>query len=119
MSMRVTAGGAWPGWLRGMRSFRVDGGLQEWENVTEEFFDATQEVVHVITGQLRSSGKASVEADGASFVGTVEYTAPYAAEEFGRGGPHDAIQRGYENVMERFPEAVQRTLAAALEGAFR
>ena len=118
MSLRIKLGGAWPNWRRAASTFRLSGGLEEWEQVTERYFDATQEVVHVITGRLRDSGKVSVVQEGSRFVGTVEYSAPYAAEEFGRGGPHDALQRGFEMTRGEFPDAAARAIGSAVERAF-
>ncbi len=118
MSLRIKLGGAWPNWRRAATTFQMEGGLEEWEAVTERYFDATQEVVHVITGQLRDSGKVSVTEDGKRFVGEVEYSAPYAAEEFGRGGSHDALQRGWEMVRGEFPNAASKALKSAVERAF-
>jgi hypothetical protein len=118
VSFRIRVGGAWETWRKATRTFDSSGGLDEWEQVTEKFFDATQEVVHVITGQLRNSGKVSVTEQSGRFQGEVEYTASYAAEEFGRGGPHDALQRGYELVQGEFEPAVQRALQKAVERAF-
>lgn len=118
MSFRIKLGGAWPNWRRAATTFQMDGGVEEWEAATERYFDATQEVVHVITGQLRDSGKVSVTTEGTRFVGEVEYSAPYAAEEFGRGGPHDALQRGWEMVRDEFPKAASNAIGKAVERAF-
>lgn len=118
MSIRVKLGGAWPRWVAS-RTYQRDAGLEEWEAICEEMFDATQEVVHVITGRLRSSGSVSVTTDShGRFVGVVEYSAPYAAEEALRGGPHDYMQRGYEAVQGKFSPAVGRALERAVERAF-
>ena len=60
----------------------------------------------------------SVTEDRGRFIGEVEYSAPYAAEEFGRGGPHDALQRGWEMVRDEFPKAASNAIGKAVERAF-
>jgi hypothetical protein len=81
-------------------------GLPSWSAATSAFFEATQSVVHVITGELRASGTMSAHEQGGDIIGTVEYTAPYARYEFRRGGSHDAMTRGWEIAQERFRSAM-------------
>jgi hypothetical protein len=119
MSLKITLGGAWQQWAKqASRTYSKDASFTEWQNATERFFDASQAVVHVITGRLRQSGSVSVYADGDRFVGEVEYSAPYALTEAARGGPHDYMQLAYEATVDEFPPAVGRALERMVERQF-
>jgi hypothetical protein len=58
---------------------------------------------------LKDSGQFDIETQGNRVVGLVGYTAPYSAYEFGRGGSHDAISRGWETSQGLFQEAMGKT----------
>jgi hypothetical protein len=75
-----------------------ESGEQKWDEATAAFYAATQQVVHVISGALRASGRYTVVRDGDRLVGQVEYgggSADYAEYERRRGGEHDFMQRGW------------------------
>lgn len=81
------------------RASRPDVLRPEWEQANEIFFDRTQQYVHVITGDLKSSGRQRVVIEGGRLVGYVQYgdgTVDYAQAELDRGGDHDFLGRGWE-----------------------
>lgn len=96
-------------WQEGFAHLPQNMGLEGatvWELASEVFFDRTQEFVHVVTGRLKRSGRRlPVEVSGGQLTSGVEYTAPYAEIEFGRGGDHDAIQRAWVASQELFDAA--------------
>jgi hypothetical protein len=99
-------------WERGFRYLAGEvaaRGVPTWQAATEVFFEATQRYVHVITGQLKASGRMAVRAEGDQIVGEVAYEAHYAVYEFRRGGAHDALTRGWETA-----EATYRTAMGEL-----
>ncbi len=87
-----------------------------WTAGVEVFFGATQDVVHVVSGDLKRSGHASVAVVGPEMVGTVEYDAEYAMDEILRGGDHDFMQRGFEQVQGVFESALLTAVAAQFNG---
>lgn len=87
-----------------------------WHAGVEVFFGATQDVVHVVTGNLKRSGHASVVIAGPEIVGTVAYDAEYAMDEILRGGDHDFMQRGFEQVQGVFESALLTAIAAQFNG---
>lgn len=77
-----------------------------WAAATDVLFDATQQVVHVVTGNLKASGSSSTMIAGPLVVGVIEYDADYAMDEIMRGGTHDFMQRGLEQVEGLFQGAL-------------
>ena len=78
-----------------------------WHLANEQFYDRTQEYVHVVSGALKSSGREEVGLDGARVVATVEYgneDVPYAQIEIDRGGEHDFMGRAWEDSQEVFQD---------------
>jgi hypothetical protein len=58
-------------WERGFRYLAGEvaaRGVPTWQAATEVFFEATQRYVHVITGQLKASGRMAVRAEGDQIV---------------------------------------------------
>jgi hypothetical protein len=99
------------GWERGafLLGFDLANRTAPWELAAKEFYDATQEVVHVITGRLKRSGSYGVERTRRGPVAFVGYTAWYAQVEIDRGGDHDFMGRGWEIAQAKFSAAVGDT----------
>lgn len=70
------------------------------------FFNATQDAVHVITGELKASGRVASDMKGGVFEGRVLYDADYASYEHDRGGSHAFLDRGWEMTEADFSAAV-------------
>jgi hypothetical protein len=104
-------------WIGGLERLDQPDMLDEaaWEQATEVFFGRTQELVHVISGGLKSSGRRKTDREGDRIVGEVSYggtpECDYAVYEFRRGGSHDALGRGAE-VTNRLYEATLAKIVA-------
>lgn len=87
-------------------------------------FEETQQMVHVITGSLKASGRVKNQRTEDGWEGTISYggQAPgmphpvvsYAKEEFGRGENHDAL-RNTHAYREDFLNAMTATVRARLK----
>jgi hypothetical protein len=100
--MRIVVPEKFQRWTLGARTlaggFRGVGGPL-WHLANEQFFSYTQEYVHVVSGDLKRSGREEVGLEGARVVATVEYgneEVPYAQIEIDRGGDHDFMGRAWE-----------------------
>lgn len=68
----------------------------------QRVYERSQELVPVDTGQLKDSGNVSVDVDGASATGMVEYTANHAAPvEFGAQGrePRPYLRTAWDEII--------------------
>lgn len=89
-------------------------GQRRWKQATEAMFDASQEVVHVITGNLKASGRIEVTPELGAVVGEVAYGGEvgidrfvdYAEYEAARGGEHDYLLRAFLETEDQFMEAM-------------
>lgn len=104
-------------WIDALESTGWSGKAEEeWKKAVEVLYDRTQGLVHIDTGELIGSGETRSFRRGDSLVGEVEYTAPYAIYEFGRGDSHDALNRAFEQVRDVFPEAMVRAMRIQILG---
>ena len=94
-----------------------DDALEAWQQAIDVMFDRTQQLVHIDTGELISSGSTRSFRRGDNLVGEVEYSAPYAVYEFGRGDSHDALNRAFELMGDVFPDAMIRVMRTQFLGA--
>jgi hypothetical protein len=87
---------------------------EEWLVATEVFFDRTQAAVHVLSGDLKSSGTYGAQRRGQTIDGWVKYggtaDCDYAVYEFARGGSHDALTIGFVAAEREFTAALTRIL---------
>jgi hypothetical protein len=99
-------------WVDGLEGF--DPGpevLAEWRDAMERFFSHSQETVHVISNDLRASGRHDTERTGATRVtGTLTYggtaAVDYAAIEHERGGDHAWLTRAFAMSRRDFERAL-------------
>jgi hypothetical protein len=119
MSVKITVTGNYDRWIRGFEALPAQvrrASVREFDQANREFFEATQDVVHVITGELKRSGTGEVRTVGPDVVATVEYDAEYAIYEEARGGEHAFMTRGWEATEHLFadamPEAFQNVVAS-------
>lgn len=88
-------------WSLGARAlaggFRGAGGPL-WAAANDTFFGYTQEFVHVLSGDLKATGRQEIHLEGSRVVATVEYGSDevdYAQFEIDRGGEHDFMGRAW------------------------
>lgn len=106
VEVRVTAN--YDRWVSGFGNIQreaIEHGRDAWEAATEVFFDRTQEYAHVVTGEMKASGKAEVDIDADGLVGIVAYDSEHAIFEEHRGGNHALITRGWEATEQMFRES--------------
>lgn len=110
-------------WTSGLgRLADVSGGKAEWRAANDVFFSKTQQYVHVISGDLRTSGVLDVNDVGPTIVATITYggvegtqgPVDYAAEEIARGGDHDFIGKAFGETTNILKAAVGAAMAATL-----
>lgn len=110
--MEILVPAEFQAWTRGFGALPSDAAREaeaEWGLATDLFFDRTQAAVHVITGDLKRTGRQGVRVEDDTVVGSVTYgdeTVDYAVHEFARGGPHDALAVGWEAAAETFERAL-------------
>jgi hypothetical protein len=119
-AIRIEVGGSFDQWMNGLGDMEVtQGAREEWDFVTETFFDRTQRVVHVISGNLKRSGRIETRQEGDRISTEVQYggvmgtqgPVDYAAAEAALGGSHDFIGRAYASMAGRFQEGVGKAAA--------
>lgn len=91
---------------------------RRWYRATHDLYEASQDVVHVVSGALKASGRIESEAGLGTLVGVVAYgggNVDYAEYEAARGGSHDYLMRAYLETEDRFkaalPEAFGEVIA--------
>lgn len=104
-------------WIRGLdRMDEPDEHAETlWRQATDVMFDRSQSYVHVITGELKASGRVNMGRRTHELIGEVAYggtpECDYAVYEFARGGSHDALLRAFQTTGQVF----ERTLGQILE----
>jgi hypothetical protein len=81
-----------------------------WRQATEVMYGRTQEVVHVISGELKASGRFGTTRGRTQIIGEVTYGGTpgcdYAIFETRRGGSHDFLTRGFVAATRTFRSAL-------------
>lgn len=120
-------------WIKGTSDFArlMDRRVQvKLLNALDATFQRTQELVHVITGSLKASGRKEItQTEQGVFQVEIVYGGPapgypndpvdYAAFEWGRGGEHDFLTPAIVSTEEEYPKAMRdavRETARALFG---
>lgn len=116
----IELGAQWDAWEDGFERM-AEGDLDDefvnaWQGAADVMFATSQEYVHILSGDLKSSGiPADVQIDGRDLVAEIVYTADYAIYEHARGGEHAWLQRAYvatERIFERvLPSAWEKVVA--------
>lgn len=101
-------------WIRGLDQLgEPDEAAEEvWRQVTDVMFDRSQARVHILTGDLKASGRSETRREGDRIVGEIEYDADHAIYEFRRGGKHDALGLAFKETYEMFRAALGQALEA-------
>lgn len=109
--VRFSVGGAYAGWLRGLDRLPEEAAREaetEWQVSTELLFDRSQQYAHILSGDMKATGRYDVQADGLTVVGEVVYggavagtdtVVDYAWYEHQRGGDHAYLLRAFEAVQ--------------------
>ena len=99
-------------WIVGMDRLPIElEGVVErpWRAAADVMFDRSQQYVHVITGELKSSGKAAaVKVGPGEVTAEIEYDAPYAIYEEQRGGSHAYLTRAFQSTSDLFEHALPK-----------
>lgn len=100
----------------GQLPVRATAQTRMWQIAGDVMFDKSQQKVHVLSGDLKSSGRpAETKVEGLTVVAEIAYEAEHALFEFSRGGDHDALTRAFEETLKVF----EKTLLAMMENAMR
>lgn len=111
-------------WVDGLSDFDLgDAALTEWHAANETFFDRTQRYVHILSGDLKTSGRVHSEVDGKTLVGFTEYggvqgtrgEVDYAIYEIARGGSHDFIGRALAGSTASYLEGLYQAIHAQMK----
>lgn len=125
---RFETGPTWAKWVKNFQHLEREGldeeSAAEWLQATEIMFDRTQQLVHIISGDLLDSGRVSItDRDKLSIESTITYggtmgtegPVDYATYEIARGGNHDFLTDGYQQSQAK----LQRAAGQILENRFR
>jgi hypothetical protein len=107
------------------------GTVEAWRTATEVFFGATQQMIHVDSGDLLGSGKMEIEDEThESVTAAVTYGGgrksdakpwwkhqeiDYAKYELGRGGSHDFFARAAQKTHKRLQQGAGNALVKMME----
>jgi hypothetical protein len=99
-------------WSRGMKDGEkhvFDAADTHWQAAADVLFDRSQQYVHVITGNLKASGRSRVYRLAKSTVAEIAYgggSVDYAGYEEARGGDHAYLSRAAEVTSQMFRVAM-------------
>lgn len=108
-NLRVTVDSQYHKWEAGFA--RLGSGeiphsaVRAWEDACEVYYGATQQYVHVISGDLKKSGRMHVHREASRVVGEISYAGKRRSKKHGlvdytwyevrRGGSHDFFRRAF------------------------
>lgn len=123
----VKVSAEWDRWTAGLNRMgpdMADAADRTFRSAGEMFFSATQTNVHVITGDLMSTGRVNTEGTGREVETTVKYggipgastgqIVDYAEDEEDRGGSHAYMARGWEQTERVFAQAMPEAWEAVV-----
>lgn len=90
-----------------------------WTAAGEVYFAHTQRLSHVISGDMRASGRLESETGDAEVAAIVTYgneTVDYAGYEQARGGSHDYLGRAWEASEATLRDAISQMWSAVWTG---
>lgn len=95
-------------WVAGLQAVELDmSAAMKWEQAAEYMFSETQRLVHILSGDLKASGKVLRGTVGGMVVTTgIDYGMEYAIYEIARGGNHDFIGPALTRAERVFKETV-------------
>ena len=109
MPVRVTVSPTWDRWVAGFGHLEAEmnaTALRTFTQANEVFFDRSQANAHVLSGENRASGSASVHAVVGEILARVQYDSDHAIYEEARGGSHAFIGRAWEQTEVMFRGAL-------------
>lgn len=102
--------------------------IDEWEQATEVMFDLTQQYAHVLSGDMKKSGKMEIEShDRTSITAAITYggtqksdakptwkhqLVDYTQYELARGESHDFFSRAHKKAQDRLEQGALDALKA-------
>lgn len=104
----------WGSWVRGFKDLGRKAAAADTARTMalNLFFARTQQYVHIISGDLKRSGKVTKSWSGGVWVGEVQYGSTdvdYAHAEIARGGSHDFVGRAWESTEAIMAKAIGST----------
>lgn len=131
-SVRFVSDGNFQHWLSSFKDLsRVKvspAAEKEWRLANEVFFQFTQSYVHVLSSDLKGSGRMETSINGAQIDADITYggtignatgrRVDYAQHELARGGSHDFIRRGYLKSEKILQDGIGKSLMAMMDEAF-
>lgn len=96
----------------------------QWAIATDLLLDRSQDAIHVISGDLKTSGRADSRLEGTTVVGEVTYggvmgtegMVDYAMEEEDRGGEHAYLALGWSQAESAFSKAMPVAWSEVIAG---
>lgn len=85
-----------------------------WDTAAAGFYEASQELAHIDTGEMKASGHHHTAIDGATVVAQLIYDSDHAIFEQARGGDHAFISRAWELTEPLFADALPAAFEAVL-----
>lgn len=110
-------------WVNGLSDFEIgDPALEQWQQVADVFFERTQRFVHIISGDLKTSGKEEVSVDRKTVNADTTYggvfgtrgPVDYAVYELANGGAHDFFTRALTSTASEFQDGLYQGILAQM-----
>ncbi len=111
-------------WVRALSSFEVDDvAVREWQAVNDVYFSRTQQYAHVLSGDMKRSGRQETRTAGRQIITETVYggvsgsqgrPVDYAIYEIRRGGSHDFIGRALNATATTFQQGLQDAVTAQM-----
>lgn len=98
--------GRWVAGFAGLGEALLRTGRAAWEAANEAFYDTTQDLAHVDTGDMKRSGARQVVQAGEDLVAEVSYDEVPTIFEEARGGDHAFLSNSWERCEPVFAEAL-------------
>jgi len=114
----VQVSSEWDRWVAGFASLPgelLQQGRVFWGAALGAFYDTSQDLAHIDTGEMKGSGHYQMTASGTELVAELVYDSDHALFEEARGGDHAFISRSWELSEPAFAEALPATFELVIK----
>ena len=106
-------------WVKGLSNFDLgDPAMEQWQAANDVFFERTQRFAHIISGDMKRSGRMETSIEGKQIIGETTYggvtgtkgPVDYTVYELARGGSHDFIARALASTTSTLQDGLYEAI---------
>lgn len=116
-TIKIDVGPHWRAWTAGFAGLQaglVAVGRRAWDEAGRGFYDISQELAHIDTGEMKASGSHELHTSPTELIAELVYGSDHALFEEARGGDHAFISRAWEQAEPRFAAALPEMFEAVV-----